>query len=115
MAKEQKIEAEGVVVETLPNTTFKVLVTLPGAGSAQETTTDTESAPSDETATVDDAPTEEETEEVEDVPGQELTILAHISGKMRMNYIKILPGDRVRVEISPYDFERGIITYRYKK
>lgn len=41
-------------------------------------------------------------------------ILAHISGKMRMNFIKILPGDKVTVEISPYDLTRGRITYRKK-
>ncbi|KMQ51406.1 Translation initiation factor IF-1 [Chitinispirillum alkaliphilum] len=41
-------------------------------------------------------------------------ILAHISGKMRMNYIRILPGDKVLVELSPYDLSRGRIVYRYK-
>jgi len=41
-------------------------------------------------------------------------IIAHISGKMRMNYIKILPGDKVKVEMSPYDLSKGRITYRYK-
>ena len=41
-------------------------------------------------------------------------ILAHISGKMRMHYIKILPGDKVQVELSVYDLDRGRITYRYK-
>ena len=41
-------------------------------------------------------------------------ILAHVSGKMRMNYIRILPGDRVRVELSPYDLTMGRIVYRYK-
>ncbi|HTF05260.1 MAG TPA: translation initiation factor IF-1 [Bacteroidia bacterium] len=41
-------------------------------------------------------------------------VIAHISGKMRMNYIKILPGDKVKVEISPYDLTKGRITYRYK-
>jgi len=41
-------------------------------------------------------------------------ILAHISGKMRMHYIRILPGDRVKVEISPYDLSRGRITFRKK-
>ena len=72
MAKEDVIEVEGVVVETLPNTTFKV--------------------------------------ELEN--GHQ--ILAHISGKLRMNYIKILPGDRVKVELSPYDLNRGRITWRAK-
>jgi len=42
------------------------------------------------------------------------SILAHISGKMRQNYIRILPGDRVKVELSPYDLSRGRITYRFK-
>ena len=41
-------------------------------------------------------------------------ITAHISGKMRMHYIKILPGDRVKVEMSPYDLSKGRITFRYK-
>ena len=41
-------------------------------------------------------------------------IIAHISGKMRMNYIKILPGDKVRVEMSPYDLSKGTISFRYK-
>ena len=72
MAKEDVIEVEGVVVETLPNTTFKV--------------------------------------ELEN--GHQ--ILAHISGKLRMNYIKILPGDKVKVEVSPYDLTRGRITWRAK-
>lgn len=41
-------------------------------------------------------------------------VLAHISGKMRMHYIRILPGDKVQVELTPYDLKRGRITYRYK-
>ncbi|RIV24550.1 translation initiation factor IF-1 [Alicyclobacillaceae bacterium I2511] len=41
-------------------------------------------------------------------------VLAHVSGKIRMHYIKILPGDRVTVELSPYDLSRGRITYRFK-
>ena len=41
-------------------------------------------------------------------------LTAHISGKMRMHYIRILPGDKVQVELTPYDLERGRITYRYK-
>lgn len=41
-------------------------------------------------------------------------VLAHVSGKIRMNFIKILPGDKVTVELSPYDLTRGRITYRYK-
>ena len=41
-------------------------------------------------------------------------VLAHISGQLRMNFIRILPGDRVRVELSPYDLSRGRITYRLK-
>ena len=72
MAKEDIIEVEGVVGESLPNTTFKV--------------------------------------ELEN--GHQ--ILAHISGKLRMNYIKILPGDKVKVEMSPYDLNRGRITWRAK-
>ncbi len=72
MAKEDVIEVEGTVVETLPNTVFKV----------------------------------------ELKNGHQ--ILAHISGKLRMNYIKILPGDKVKVELSPYDLTRGRITWRAK-
>ena len=72
MSKEDVIEVEGTVVESLPNTNFKV--------------------------------------ELEN--GHK--ILAHISGKLRMNYIKILPGDKVKVELSPYDLTRGRITWRAK-
>jgi translation initiation factor IF-1 len=42
------------------------------------------------------------------------TVLAHVSGKMRMNFIRILPGDKVKVELSPYDLTRGRITYRMR-
>ncbi len=72
MAKEEKIEVEGKILEALPNAMFRV--EMEGGHK----------------------------------------ILAHISGKMRMNYIKILPGDKVRVELSPYDLTRGRITYREK-
>ncbi|WP_053019033.1 translation initiation factor IF-1 [Staphylococcus haemolyticus] len=72
MAKQEVIELEGTVLDTLPNAMFKV--------------------------------------ELEN--GHE--ILAHVSGKIRMNYIRILPGDKVTVEMSPYDLSRGRITYRYK-
>ncbi|MDH4225146.1 MAG: translation initiation factor IF-1 [Deltaproteobacteria bacterium] len=72
MAKEDSIEVEGKVLESLPNAMFRV--------------------------------------ELEN--GHK--ILAHISGKMRMNYIRILPGDKVTVEMSPYDLARGRITYRAK-
>jgi translation initiation factor IF-1 len=72
MAKEDKIELEGKVIEALPNTQFLV--------------------------------------ELEN--GHQ--ILAHVSGKIRMYYIRILPGDRVTVELSPYDLTRGRITYRHK-
>jgi len=43
-----------------------------------------------------------------------LEVLAHVSGKIRMHYIRILPGDKVKVQISPYDITKGRITYRYK-
>ena len=66
------IEVEGVVVESVPNTTFQVDI------------------------------------------GNGHTILAHISGKLRMNFIRILPGDKVTVEMSPYDLTRGRITWRSK-
>ena len=72
MAKSDMIEVEGVVVESLPNTTFQVDI------------------------------------------GNGHTILAHISGKLRMNFIRILPGDKVTVEMSPYDLTRGRRTWRTK-
>ena len=72
MAKDDMIEVEGVVVESLPNTTFKVDI------------------------------------------GNGHIILAHISGKLRMNFIRILPGDKVTVQMSPYDLTRGRITWRSK-
>jgi translation initiation factor IF-1 len=72
MSKQESIQIEGTVVETLPNASFRV--------------------------------------ELE----KQHVILAHISGKMRMNYIRILPGDKVLVELSPYDLTRGRIVYRYK-
>jgi translation initiation factor IF-1 len=72
MSKEDCIEFEGTVLETLPNATFRV--------------------------------------ELDN--GHK--ILAHISGKMRMHYIKILPGDRVMVQFSPYDLNKGRIIYRSK-
>ncbi|MCH8843224.1 MAG: translation initiation factor IF-1 [SAR324 cluster bacterium] len=72
MAKEENIEAEGTVVESLPNAMFRVELSN----------------------------------------GHK--ILAHISGKMRMHYIRILPGDKVTVDMSPYDLTRGRITYRVK-
>ena len=46
--------------------------------------------------------------------GKKKRMIAHVSGKMRMNYIRILPGDKVAVEMSPYDLSRGRIIYRYK-
>ncbi|MDA8085574.1 MAG: translation initiation factor IF-1 [Nitrospiraceae bacterium] len=72
MPKEENIEVQGTVLETLPNATFRV--------------------------------------ELES--GQ--VVLAYVSGKMRMHFIKILPGDKVLVELSPYDLTRGRITYRFK-
>lgn len=72
MSKSDYVEAEGVVVEAMPNTTFKVKLDN----------------------------------------GHEIT--AHISGKLRMNYIKILPGDKVILEISPYDLTKGRIIWREK-
>ena len=72
MGKEDTIEVEGIVLETLPNAMFRV----------------------------------------ELANGHR--VLAHLSGKMRMHFIKILPGDRVTVQLSPYDLSRGRITYRAK-
>jgi len=76
MAK-QVIQVEGVVIECLPNATFRVKLEDPNY-------------PTDHVVT------------------------ARISGKMRMNYIRIIPGDRVTVELTPYDLEKGRITYRHK-
>jgi translation initiation factor IF-1 len=73
MSKEQQLEMEGTVVDTLPNTMFRV---------------------------------ELESGHV---------ILAHISGKMRKNYIRILKGDKVTVEMTPYDLTKGRITFRHKE
>lgn len=72
MSKQDVIEVEGKILESLPNAMFQVKL---------------------------------ENDHV---------ILAHISGKIRMNFIKILPGDRVTVELTPYDLNRGRITYRFK-
>ena len=49
-----------------------------------------------------------------EIGGKAHEVLAHVSGKMRMHFIRILPGDRVKVQLSPYDLTRGRITYRYK-
>lgn len=70
----------------------------------------------------DDEPIEVEGEVTETLPNAKFKVqldndhevLAHVSGKMRMCYIEILPGDRVKVELSPYDLTRGRIVYRYK-
>jgi translation initiation factor IF-1 len=67
-------------------------------------------------------PIKQDGEIIEALPNAQFTvkldngheILAHVSGKMRMYYIKILPGDRVQIEMSPYDLSKGRITYRYK-
>ncbi|MCH4157548.1 MAG: translation initiation factor IF-1 [Acidaminococcaceae bacterium] len=72
MSKQDVIEVEGTILESLPNAMFKVKLQ------------------------------------------NDHVILAHISGKIRMNFIKILPGDRVTVELTPYDLNRGRITYRFK-
>ncbi len=50
-----------------------------------------------------------------EIDGKEHFVIGHLSGKMRMNYIKIMKGDKVRVEISPYDISKARIVYRYKK
>ncbi|MGL5614853.1 MAG: translation initiation factor IF-1 [Sarcina sp.] len=72
MSKDDVIEMQGTVLESLPNATFKVKLES----------------------------------------GQE--IMAHISGKLRMNFIRILPGDKVTIELSPYDLSKGRITWRAK-
>jgi len=48
------------------------------------------------------------------IDDSDVEVLAHVSGKMRMHYIRIQPGDRVKIELSPYDLTRGRITYRFK-
>ncbi len=72
MAKKEKIEWNGKVIEALPNAMFKVEL------------------------------------------DNGYKVLAHVSGKMRVHFIRILPGDTVRVELSPYDISKGRIIYRYK-
>jgi len=72
MPKEELIEVDGEIQESLPNAMFRV--------------------------------------KIED--GQ--VVLAHVAGKMRMHFIRILPGDKVKIELSPYDLTKGRITYRYK-
>lgn len=72
MAKEELIEAEGTIKETLPNAMFRVELS------------------------------------------NGHMVLAHVSGKMRMHFIRIIPGDKVKLELSPYDLTRGRITYRVK-
>ncbi|MBW8064901.1 MAG: translation initiation factor IF-1 [Nitrospira sp.] len=72
MSKEDMIEVQGTVAETLPNAMFRVSL------------------------------------------DNGHRILAHISGKMRMHFIRILPGDKVTVQLSPYDLTKGRITYRFK-
>jgi len=72
MPKQDMVETEGIVLETLPNAMFRVEL------------------------------------------ANKHKILAHISGKMRKHFIRILPGDRVLVELSPYDLTKGRITYRFK-
>jgi translation initiation factor IF-1 len=72
MPKKETIEVEGVILECLPNATFRVQL------------------------------------------ANGYKVLAHISGKMRKNYIRIIPADKVLVELSPYDLTRGRITYRLK-
>ena len=72
MAKEELIEADGEIVEALPNAMFRVKL------------------------------------------DNGHVALTHVSGKMRMHFIRILPGDKVKIELSPYDLSRGRITYRYK-
>ena len=73
MAKEERVEFEGTVLEALPNAMFRV-----------------------------------------EIEGGH-RVLAYVSGKMRTNFIRILPGDKVKVELSPYDLTKGRITYRLKK
>ena len=72
MSKQDVIEVEGVILDSLPNAMFKVKLDN----------------------------------------GHQ--VLAHISGKIRVNFIRILPGDRVKLELSPYDLTKGRITYRYR-
>ena len=100
------IEVEGIVVECLPNAKFKVKI----AGFGQ---TSNENKDISETDEIDEK--DEVNEEKEDMKAiEDFVITAHISGKMRMYYIKILPGDKVKVELTPYDLTKGRIVYRSK-
>ena len=93
----------GEVVETLPNGQFRVKVTsLSGSGKK------TENDGSDESQSEESGKTTEKNTD------QEFTVLAHVGGKMRKYSIRVLPGDKVTVELSPYDLTRGRITYREK-
>ena len=71
MAKDDVLEVDGIITDSLPNATFKVKL-----GTGHE-------------------------------------LLCHISGKIRMHYIRIVPGDKVKVELNPYSLDKGRITYRY--
>lgn len=90
MAHQGTLEVDGTVLENLPNTLFRVKLTDPPAHSGLSS-----SGPKTGEA-------------------RESIVLCHLSGKMRINYIKILPGDRVRLEMTPYDKTKGRITFRYK-
>ncbi len=73
MPKEEAIEVEGTVIESLPNAMFRVKL-----------------------------------------DNQDVVVLAHVAGRMRKHFIQIVPGDRVKLELSPYDLTRGRIVYRYR-
>lgn len=111
MAKDV-IVVEGVVLEALPNAEFKVLVNSANFTSGNSSPEAPESA--DVVSDEKEAPADIAVQDQEKPAATELIVHAHISGKMRINYIKILPGDKVTVEISPYDFTKGRITYRQK-
>ena len=126
MAKDDVIELEGTVVESLPNTMFKVDI---GKGhiilahiSGKLRMNFIRILPGDKVTVQKDDVIELEGTVVESLPntmfkvdiGKGHIILAHISGKLRMNFIRILPGDKVTVQMSPYDITRGRIVWRSK-
>jgi len=108
--KEEKIIVEGRVLEALPNAMFRVEIDL-----SQKVT----AGASSDNGTIQNSDAGQQTNQTESSvpssqPSRKHIILAHICGKMRMHYIKILQGDKVKVELSPYDMTRGRIIYRSK-
>ena len=113
MAKDEFIELEGVVLDSLPNATFRVEVAFPQkSGARKPTENGIQTPPSMEEAAPEEPPVPT-AEQAPEAPPKHV-IFCHISGKMRKHFIRILPGDRVTVQISPYDLTKGRITFRHK-